>query len=145
MANEVTLVMTSGYHPLFVVFALIACLQSWTLWICFNTLRMRQNGRHFTDNILKYIFLNENAWWISIIKFHWSLCPGVQSIIFQHWCRWWVDTGHSTSHYLNKWWLVNWHLFESLRHNELAAGLWFGHHQANFTSTNVHQHNMADE
>ena len=28
----------------------------------FNTLRPRQNGRHFTDNILKCIFLNENAW-----------------------------------------------------------------------------------
>ena len=25
-------------------------------------LRMRQNGRHFTDNVLKCIFLNENMW-----------------------------------------------------------------------------------
>ena len=29
------------------------------LTICFNTLRPRQNGRHFADNIFKYIFLNE--------------------------------------------------------------------------------------
>ena len=29
-------------------------------WV--NTLRPRQNGRHFTDDILKCIFLNENAW-----------------------------------------------------------------------------------
>ena len=27
-----------------------------------NTLRPRQNGRHFPDNILKCIFLNENIW-----------------------------------------------------------------------------------
>ena len=28
----------------------------------FNTLRSRQNGHHFTDNILKCISLNENIW-----------------------------------------------------------------------------------
>ena len=28
--------------------------------IAINTLRLRQNGRHFTDNIFKCIFLNEN-------------------------------------------------------------------------------------
>ena len=28
----------------------------------FNSLRPRQNGRHFTDNIFKCIFLNENFW-----------------------------------------------------------------------------------
>ena len=49
------------------------------LWLSFvhlcagevNTLRPRQNGRHFPDNIFKSIFLNENIW-ISInisIKF----------------------------------------------------------------------------
>ena len=27
-----------------------------------NTLRPRQNGRHFADEILKYIFLDENVW-----------------------------------------------------------------------------------
>ena len=27
-----------------------------------NTLRPRQNGRHFPDDIFKCIFLNENAW-----------------------------------------------------------------------------------
>ena len=27
-----------------------------------NTLRPRQNGRHFADNIFKCIFLNENVW-----------------------------------------------------------------------------------
>ena len=28
----------------------------------FNTLRPRQNGHHFADNIFKHIFLSENAW-----------------------------------------------------------------------------------
>ena len=28
----------------------------------FNTLRPRQNARHFADDIFKYIFLNENVW-----------------------------------------------------------------------------------
>ena len=28
----------------------------------FNTLRPRQNGRHFPDNIFKCIFLNKNVW-----------------------------------------------------------------------------------
>ena len=28
----------------------------------FNTLRLKQNGRHFPDDIFKCIFLNENAW-----------------------------------------------------------------------------------
>ena len=27
-----------------------------------NTLRPRQNGRHFPDDIFKWIFVNENAW-----------------------------------------------------------------------------------
>ena len=31
-----------------------------TGWI--NTLRQRQNGRHFPDDIFKWIFLNENVW-----------------------------------------------------------------------------------
>ena len=30
--------------------------------VYFNTLRPRQNGRHFADNIFKCIFLNENVW-----------------------------------------------------------------------------------
>ena len=27
-----------------------------------NTLRARKNGRHFADDILKYILVNENDW-----------------------------------------------------------------------------------
>ena len=37
---------------------------TWYMWTLqfFNTLRPRQNGRHFPDNIFKYIFLYENIW-----------------------------------------------------------------------------------
>ena len=31
-------------------------------WCCFITLRPRQNGRHFPDDIFKWIFFNENVW-----------------------------------------------------------------------------------
>ena len=35
--------------------------QDWSPSLCFNTLRPRQNGRHFADDIFKCIFLNENV------------------------------------------------------------------------------------
>ena len=34
--------------------------KTWRIWV--NTLRPRQNGRHFPDDIFKWIFLNENVW-----------------------------------------------------------------------------------
>ena len=37
-------------------------LQDRLIFNMVNTLRPRQNGRHFTDGIFKCIFLNENAW-----------------------------------------------------------------------------------
>ena len=46
-----------------------------------NTLRRRQNDRHFPDDILKWIFLFENVW-ISIKISYWSLCLSVQLTIF---------------------------------------------------------------
>ena len=38
-----------------------------------NTLRPRQNGRHFADNIFKGIFLNENIW--ILIRFSLKFVP----------------------------------------------------------------------
>ena len=37
-------------------------IMSWISKYPVNTLRPRQNGRHFPDDILKWIFLNENVW-----------------------------------------------------------------------------------
>ena len=36
--------------------------------LCLNTLRPRQDGRHFTDDIFKSIFLNENVWFLNKIS-----------------------------------------------------------------------------
>ena len=37
--------------------------EGWLTIPCpFNTLRLRQNGRHFADDMFKCIFLNENVW-----------------------------------------------------------------------------------
>ena len=40
---------------------------------CLNTLKPRQNGRHFADDIFKSIFLNENVW--IPIKFSLTFVP----------------------------------------------------------------------
>ena len=40
----------------------ILYIQFYRLSDCFNTLRPRQNGCHFADDIFKCIFLNENVW-----------------------------------------------------------------------------------
>ena len=39
--------------------------------------------------------------------------------IIQHWFRYWLGAGQTTSHYLNQWWLVYWHIYASLGLNEL--------------------------
>ena len=48
----------------------VSCLAH-ALMMPINTLRPRQNGRHFPDDIFKRIFLNENVWiWLKIsLKF----------------------------------------------------------------------------
>ena len=38
------------------------------------------------------------------LRFHWSLFPWVQLIIFQHWFRKWVSAGQATRHYRKQWW-----------------------------------------
>ena len=50
-----------------------------------NTLRLRQNGCHFADNIYKCIFLNEKFKFWS--KFHCILFLRAHLTIFQHWFR----------------------------------------------------------
>ena len=55
------------------------------------------------------------------LKFHWSLFLRVQLTIFQHWFRQWLGADQATSHYLNQWWLVHWHIYASLGLNELNS------------------------
>ena len=48
----------------FSTYSLILGIESvlWTLFYNINTLRPRQNDRHFPDDIFKCIFLNEDVW-----------------------------------------------------------------------------------
>ena len=55
------------------------------LWYNHNTLRQRQNGCHFPDNIFKWIS------WMKMyefrLTFHWIFFLRVHLTIFQHWFR----------------------------------------------------------
>ena len=53
------------------------------------------------------------------LKLHWSLFLGFQLTIFQHWFRWWLGADQATSHDLNQWWFVYWHMYALLGLNEL--------------------------
>ena len=57
----------------------------WAQFTLINTLRPRQECRHFSDDIFKGIS------WMKACKlritFHWSVFPRVQSTIFHHWLR----------------------------------------------------------
>ena len=54
----------------------------------FNTMRPEQNGRHFGDDIIIWIFLEEHVW-ISIQKIRWSSLLRVLLTRCQQRCRWW--------------------------------------------------------
>ena len=85
----------------------------------FNTLRPRQYGRHFPDDIFKYIFLNEN---IRIsIKISLKFVPkgSITNIPALVQIMAWRRPG--ASHYLNQWWIVYWHIYASLGLNELIT------------------------
>ena len=56
------------------------------------------------------------------LRFHWSVFPRVKFTIFHHWFRWWLGDDQATSHYLNQWWLVYWHIYASLGLNGLKIG-----------------------
>ena len=83
-----------------------------------NTLRPRQNGRCFTEDV------SDAFSWITVYKFwlrfHWSLFLRDQLTIFQHWFREWLGTYQVTSHYLNQWWLDYQCIYASLGINELT-------------------------
>ena len=52
---------------------------NWALGL--NSLRLRQNRRHFAEDIFKFNLLKENEFWL---RFHWSLFLRVPLTIFQH-------------------------------------------------------------
>ena len=83
-----------------------------------NTLRPRQNGRHF------WTTFSNAFYWMKMfelrLKFHWSTYLRVQLTIPQQWFRQWLGAGKATSHCLNHHWLVSWHIYASLGLNELT-------------------------
>ena len=58
---------------------------------CINSLRLRQNGRHFADDIFKCIFLNKNVW--ILIKISLKFVPlgpitNIPALVqIMAWCR----------------------------------------------------------
>ena len=80
-------------------------LSSICIWLSqFNILRSEQNGGHFAEDNLKYIFLNWNVSGF-LIKISLKFVPKVQLIRSEHWFRWWLGTWVVTSHNL-KWRLI---------------------------------------
>ena len=80
--------------------------------VLFNTLRPRQNGRHFSDDIFKCIFLNENVW--LLVKVWMKFVPkGPTNTIaaLVHIMAW---RRPGNNHCLNQWCLVYWRIYPSL-------------------------------
>ena len=80
--------------------------------IVFDTLRPRQNGRRWPDDIFKCNFMNEDIWIsinISLIfvpKVPINNIPTLVQIM-------------AWRHYLNQWWLFYWRIYASLGLDEL--------------------------
>ena len=90
----------------------------WSLSQAFNTLRLRQNGCHFTD-IFKCILLNEKAW--ILLKISLKFVAKVQINNIPAWVQIMAWHWPGTSHYLNQWWLQYWWIYASLGLNELTV------------------------
>ena len=91
---------------------------TWLRWV--NTLRPRQNGRHFPNDIFKWIFLNENV--LISIKISLKFVPRgpINNIPTLVQIMAWRRPGAIIwSHYLNQWWLFYWRIYASFSLNEL--------------------------
>ena len=94
-----------------------------TLWSARSCgINLTHWGQDKMAAIFQTTFWNALSWmnvYRFLLRFHWSLFPGVQITIFQHWFRWWLGASQVTSLYLSQWWLVYWHIYASLIPNEL--------------------------
>ena len=86
----------------------VSCVRHWRV----NTLRPRQDGRHFPNDIFKCIFLNENV--------HISIRISLKFVP-----RGPVNKIPALVHYLNQSWLVYWRIYASLGLNELNSFVCF--------------------
>ena len=96
-------------------------LKCWCLLCHINSLRPRQNGYHFADDIFKCILLNENVWFMNKISLKCvpkGLINNIPTLVqIMAWRR------LATSHYLNQWCLVYRRIYASLGLNELTEQL----------------------
>ena len=87
-----------------------------------NSSPSHQNGHHFADDILKWIFMNEN--FCILIKISLKFVPegpiDKKSVLVQ------IIFGSAPSHYLNQWWPVHWHIYVALGEDELIGRLTHG-------------------
>ena len=86
---------------------------------CVNSLRPRQNGCHFTDDVFKWFFVRENVWISLKISLKFGPKASINNIPAFVQIMAWRWPGHS--HYLNQWWLVYWRILVSLGRNELNS------------------------
>ena len=79
-----------------------------------DTLRPRQNGPHFPDDIFKCIFLNENVWISNSISLKCVLEDPINNIPALVQIMAWRRPG-------NQWWFIYWRIYASLGPNELIS------------------------
>ena len=89
----------------------------WILFVLFNTLRPRQNGRQFADDIFECFFLNEDVWISIKISLMYLPTVPINNIPALIQIMAWPD--QATSYYLNQWRLFYWRIYASLGLNEL--------------------------
>ena len=111
-------------------------LHSIQMYTEFKELRPKEAGHHFTDNIFKCFFLNENLWISINISLKFVLegqSNNIPSLIQIMACA-----DQATSHYLNQWWLrLVTHIYTSLGLNELRQGYHVFNVILNFSLGNV--------
>ena len=87
--------------------------------VTLNTLRPRQNGRHFTDDIFKCIFLNWNIW--ILIKISLKFVPKGQINNIPAMVQL-LAPSRRQAIFFNQWWLVYRRIYASLGLNDLKEG-----------------------
>ena len=92
----------------------VFCCKIWSKIVYYlNTLRPRQNGRHFEMYFLEWKCMNFDQ------DFSWNVFLMFELSIFPHWFRSWLGTDQATTHYLNQWWLEYRRIYASLGLNEV--------------------------
>ena len=79
--------------------------------VLIKTLRLRQNGSHFPDDIFKYIFLNANVWITIKISLKFVPKGSIDNIPALVQIMAWHRPGYKP---LNHWWVIYWRICVTL-------------------------------